>query len=155
MKILRLEQIKRLTYEELKERIPRSLERLQTLQGELEQENKFGSTMTDHEYDLWRGRTLKALRQQTVEYQRLREARSRFSQGDSPTTLLKLALAILKDVDDLEADDLLVCNRIELWLSTRTRHSAVVAPPADERPGDVAGGKSTVGIASGGHAPEQ
>lgn len=125
MRSLSAAQIAKLSLFELEERIPRALERAQLLQKELSLEHKThpdGREMTDDEYSAWRDRCKEANHHALSEYRKLKEARHRRAQQDpgaSPVKLLQAALGILKEVDDLEPDDLLVCHQIETWLSAR------------------------------------
>jgi hypothetical protein len=134
MKTLKPDQIHRLSLEELDRRIPMSLEKAQLLQNELTLENKThadGRVMTDDEYSSWRDRVKTAHFHQLTEYRRLKERRHHIHTNgqESPTKLLQAALEILRDVDDLEPEDLLVCHRIELWLSVRVKQNRTVFDP--------------------------
>lgn len=167
---LTAEKIAAMTLEELDRRIPKSLERLQSVQHELELENKIGSDglpMSDYDFGKWRDLVTSRLHYQMTEYRRLKEARKKIttSTQDSPVKLLQAAIEILREVEDLSAEELLVCHRIEVWLAARVKlpepylvtvqRSAVLAPAPDNAPANHAARKPAVGVSAGREAVEE
>lgn len=133
-------QIYKLSIEELDVLIPRSLELSQRLQNELSLEyriNSNGERMTGREFHDWRCRCKTAHLHRLTEYRRLRDARHRLYQSarENPARLLTDALDVLRNIEDLTAEELLVCHRIETWLTAMNHYdlakSGVVAPTPD------------------------
>lgn len=148
MKTLDASQISKLSMSELEVRLPRSLERMQAIQADLETQEDRQRKMSPAAFERWRSSAVAAHRHQMTEYRRLRDARRRLTDASAgPVVLLEAALAILRDVEDLSPEELVTCEEIEAWLSTRRLR---VRPTAtDKRPADAAGGEPAIRIAGG------
>lgn len=136
MKTLKPNQIQQLAREDLERRIPKALERLQLLQGELEvKKTEEPDPSEPHVHYTQRKLLIRAHGQQLTEYRRLKDERHRRNQAvESPSALLAAALTILRDVEELTPEELLVCHRIEAWLLARAKPSPAALP--DDRPAD-------------------